>query len=224
MVACSWYRVLIMTTKKAASKTADKEQQEQPKKKADWDAVEIDFRAGVLTFEEMAAKHGATKGRISQVAKERGWTRDLSAKIKAKADAKLNKDALNKELNAKQAAREEEVVEANAELQARIRREQRTDISRSRKLVMGLLVELEEQTDNRELYEKLGELMANPDDKGVDKLNELYHKVISLGGRTSTMKSLADSLKTLVALEREAFGIDDRNKEPTGSTVFNLQF
>lgn len=185
-------------------------QEKQPKKKADWDAIEIDYRAGVLTFEEMAAKHGATKGRISQVAKERGWVRDLSAKIKAKADAKLNKDALNKELNAKQAIREDEVVEANAELQARIRREQRTDISRSRKLVMSLLDELEEQTGNIDLYRQLGELMHSPDDKGADKLNELYHKVISLGGRTSTMKQLSESLKTLVALEREAFGIDDR--------------
>lgn len=194
------------------------------KKKADWDAVEIDYRAGVLTFEEMASKHGATKGRISQVVKERGWVRDLSEKIKAKADSKLNKDALNKELNAKQQVREEDVVEANAELQARIRREQRTDITRSRKLVISLLDELEEQTGNLALYQQLGELLYAPDDKCVDKLNELYHKVISLNGRTGTMKSLADSLKTLVALEREAFGIDDRNKQPDAQTVFNMQF
>lgn len=202
----------------------------EPKKKADWDAIEIDFRAGVLTYEEMAKKHDSTKGRISQVAKEKNWTRDLAAKIKAKADAKLNKDALNGSLNTKQAAREEEVVEANAELQVKVRREQRKDITRSRKLVMTLLEELELQTGSVGLLEQLAELLYDPGVEATkeqvaaqDKRMELFNKVISLGGRTATMKSLADSLKTLVALEREAFGIDEK-RAPDSKTIFNMTF
>lgn len=195
------------------------------KKKADWDAVEIDYSAGILTFEEMAEKHGTTKGRISQVVKERGWVRDLSKKIKAKADSKLNKDALNKELNAKQQVREEEVIEANAELQVRVRRDQRKDISRSRRVVMSLLDELELTCgpENSALLAEFGEIMREPDERGQDKRAELYSKLMSLGGRAKTMKDLGDSLKTMVALEREAFGIDEKHA-PDAQTVFNMQF
>ena len=72
-----------------------------------------------------------------------------------------------------------------------------------------MLGELRMLTDGMELLSQLGEIMRSPDDKGNDKRNELYHKVISLGGRSSTLKTLAESLRLLVALERQAFGIDD---------------
>jgi hypothetical protein len=177
----------------------------------DWEGIELAYRAGVKTLRDIGSEFGVSHTAIKKRAERDGWVRDLSAKIKAKADALVSKDAVSKEVSMETKIAEQEVVEANAELQARIRREQRKDISRSRKLVMSLLDELEEQTENIELYEQLGELLYAPDEKGSDKLNELYRKVISLGGRTSTMKQLAESLKTLVALEREAFGIDDRS-------------
>jgi hypothetical protein len=72
---------------------------------------------------------------------------------------------------------------------------------------MRLLEELEGQTEQVPEMYKLGELMAAPDEKGVDKLNELYHKIIALPGRTKTMKDLSDTLKTMIALEREAYGL-----------------
>jgi len=195
----------------------------EPKKRADWEAVEIDYRAGIMSFEEMAKKHGTTKGRISQVAKEKEWPRDLAAKIKAKADAKLNKLALNNSLNAERKTfRESEVVEAGANLRVNIEVSQRKDIGRSRTLVMSLLTELEESTNNIELFRDLGEMMRRPDSSGSDKLNDLYNKVISLGTRSTVMKSLADSLKTLVTLEREAYGIKTDEGEDKGATVVQI--
>jgi len=50
-------------------------------KQIDWDLVEAEFRAGVKTLDQIGKDHGITKGRISQVAKAKGWVRDLSAKI-----------------------------------------------------------------------------------------------------------------------------------------------
>lgn len=193
-------------------------------KATDWAQIEADYRAGVKTLRQMAAEHGLSEGAIRKRAKKEDWERDLAAKIREKADALVRKEAVRNEVRKEHCVPEKEIVEANAELQARIRREQRTDITRSRKLVMSLLNELEQQTDNLGLYEQLAELLYEPDEKGVDKRNDLFQKVISLNGRTGTMKSLADSLKTLVALEREAFGIDDRNKQPDAQTVFNMQF
>ncbi|MFZ6645058.1 hypothetical protein ACO0LO_05035 [Undibacterium sp. TJN25] len=94
---------------------------------------------------------------------------------------------------------------------------QRKDIRRSRMLVMALLQELEQQTGSVDTLAGLTELMEAADDKARDKRNELFQKVISHANRTSTLKSLVDSLRLLVALEREAFGIDVKQK--TGKTI-----
>lgn len=180
------------------------------KRQIDWEAIERDYRAGILSLRAIAAAHGCSHVAIQKKADKEIWTRDLSAKIRAAAEAKVTKAAVTKLVTAESKATEREIVDANATMQSDIIVSHRTDVQRSRKLVMSLLNELEEQTENLELYQQLGELLHAPDDKGVDKLNELYRKVISLNGRTGTMKSLADSLKTLVGLEREAFGIDGK--------------
>lgn len=196
----------------------------------DWEAVELHYRSGIRSLKDIGAEFGVSDAGIIKRAKRDGWTRDLAAKIKAKADAKVSAAAVSAVVSEQKAANENQIVEANAELQARVRREQRTDISRSRKLVMTLLTELELQTDNIGLLEQLSELLYDQNEQPTKaqqeaqtKRLELFQKVISLGGRTSTMKSLADSLKTLVALEREAFGIDER-KVPDSQTVFNMTF
>ena len=51
--------------------------------------------------------------------------------------------------------------------------------------------------------------MLSPDDKGQDKLNDLYHKIISMPQRVKSMKDLSDTLKTLIGLEREAYSIKE---------------
>ena len=55
-------------------------------------------------------------------------------------------------------------------------------------------------------YSTMG-IMYDPDEKGKDRLNEVYHAVISLPERTKTMKALGETLKVLIGLEREAYGI-----------------
>jgi hypothetical protein len=109
------------------------------------------------------------------------------------------------------------IVEANAEVIANIRLSHRRDISRSRSLVIDLLAELEHETGKLDLFEELGDLLRNEDDKGRDKLNDLYKKVISSASRVSSMKALAETMKTLIGLEREAYGINDSGIAPTES-------
>jgi hypothetical protein len=194
----------------------------QEKKPApDWERIEADYRAGLLSVREIAASQGITHGAINKRAKRDGWERDLSAKIKAKADALVSKREVSAQVSTERAATDKAIVEANAEVIANIRLAHRSDISKSRGLVMALLSELEHQTDHRDLYEKLGELMLSPDDNGRDKLFEAYQKAMSLGGRTSTMKALSDSLKTLIALEREAYGLTDQPAAPVNNVTVN---
>jgi hypothetical protein len=190
---------------------------EAQKRAIDWEAIELAYRSGVLSTREIGAQHDVSHTLINRKAKAEKWDRDLSAKIKAKADAIVSKAGVSSEVSMET---EQQTIAANANLVAGIQLSQRKDIQRSRNLVMSLLGELEHQTEHRELYEQLGELMFDPDEKGVDKLNEIYRKAMSLQGRTGTMKSLSDSLKTLVALEREAFGIDGgKEDEGAGKTA-----
>ncbi|MCT0129131.1 hypothetical protein KUA05_11420, partial [Proteus mirabilis] len=69
---------------------------------------------------------------------------------------------------------------------------------------------------------KLGELMFSPDDNGRDKLNEIYHSIISLPERVKSAKALSETLKNLVGLERQAYGLDDVQPNKTASQLSEL--
>lgn len=187
-----------------------------PKKDIDRVKLEIDYRAGVKSLRVLAKEYGISASRITQIADEEGWERDLTAKIKAKVSAKLNSSILNGKLNAAKKVTENEVVEANAEMQKGIILGHRTDISRHRSLSVTLLEELEVMTGDRELFTKLRELMDTPDSEGNsqvgDKLMDAFQKAVSHPGRVDSMKKLTDSLRVLIDLERKAFGIDGDDK------------
>ncbi|MFA7892983.1 hypothetical protein [Pseudomonas putida] len=191
-------------------------------KQPDWEAIERAYRAGLLSIREIAAAHEVSHTAINKRAKRDGWDRDLKAKIKAKADALVSRREVSTEVSSKQAETEREIIELNAEVIANIRMAHRGDISRSRRLTNKLLDELEGLTDNRHLFEELGELMREPDDNGFDKRNDLYNKVIGLPGRTKTMKELAETLKTLVALERQAYDLDVKQGGSEEDTLSKL--
>ena len=181
---------------------------------ADWERIELDYRAGIKTLRQIADEHGITHGAVNKRAKRDGWERDLSEKIHAKADALVSKAAVSSEVSTDTRLREQAVVDANAHAVADVRLAHRRDIRRARKLTNALLDELEQQTDPETLalLSQLGEMLCNPDEKtGRDKLNELYNAVISLPERSKTMKVLAESLQKMVDMERQAFGMDAKD-------------
>lgn len=185
----------------------------------DWEKIELDYRAGILTLREIAGQHDISHGAINKRAKRDGWERDLAAKIQAKADALVSKAAVSTQVSAESRKAESAVVDANARAVADVRLAHRRDIHRSRNIVMDLLGELEQQAggDAAELLAQLGTLMRKEDEQGQDKVNDLYQKIVSLPGRAKTMKDLGESMRVLVTLERQAFGMDLSDKKPAGS-------
>jgi hypothetical protein len=184
----------------------------------DWERIEADYRAGLLSLREIGTKDGhVTEGAIRKRAKKLGWTRDLGARIQAKAEELVRKEAVRNDsthLATANPTAERIIVEANAEAIAGVRLGHRKDISKARTLVMSLLSELEALTSEPLLIEKLEELLdqvsaADSEDvaKVIGKARESLNKASSLPVRAGTMKALADSLKTLVTLEREAWGL-----------------
>lgn len=175
----------------------------------DWEAIESAYRAGVLSLREIASQHGISDTAIRKRAKKEEWTRDLAAKVKAKADDLVRKREVRAKVRSENKISERELVEATAEAIANVRMEHRGDIKRARELANLLFSELSAECADVEALHKLGELMLSPDDKGQDKLNDLYHKIISMPQRVKSMKDLSDTLKTLIGLEREAYSIKE---------------
>lgn len=188
--------------------------------KPDWEAIESAYRAGVLSVRELAGKYGISHQAISKRAKKDGWERDLKAKVQAKADALVAKREVARQVATESTISERQLIEATAEVIATVRMEHRGDIRLARELTNTLFDELAGECGDVAALEQLGELMRREDDKGMDKLNDLYHKIISLPSRVKSMKDLSDSLKTLIGLEREAYSIE--NKAETKEVTHNV--
>jgi len=187
----------------------------QPDKAApDWERIEADYRVGILSIREIAASQGITDTAIRKRAKRDGWVRDLAAKVQAKADALVRTAEVRSKVRTEGAIPERELIDAGAETVATVKLTQRKDIARARTLAMSLLAELEAETGSIDLFHELGEMLRAEDDKGQDKRNDLYQKVISSAGRIDSMKKMADTIKVLVALEREAYGIAEAAAQP----------
>lgn len=186
------------------------------KKPIDWEAIETDYRAGIKSLRVMSAEYGVSHVAIKKRADRESWSRDLSAKIKAAAEAKVNSSVVTRAVNTEQKVNEKAVVEANAEVQKNIILGHRTDIARARKLVMSLLNELEGESTDPELLSQLGELIQSQAEgdagqKVADKLMDAFRKASSLPGRVGTMKALSEAMKNLIPMEREAFGLESKS-------------
>jgi hypothetical protein len=190
------------------------------KKSIEWDLVERDWRAGIKSKALMATQYGVSRTAMDKHFAKRGIARDLDNKVRAAAATIVAKSIVAPTPAAPLApATEREIVEANATMQSQIILRHRSDIQRSSALSMKLLTELEQQTDHQDLIEQLIDALHNPDDKGMARRIEMLEKLTSLGSRASTMKTLADSLRTLVAMERQAFGLDEKEDDDVNTGI-----
>ncbi|HEK0427395.1 TPA: hypothetical protein SMO85_003547 [Proteus mirabilis] len=191
-------------------------------KRPDWEAIESAYRAGVMSIREIASQYEITHQAISKRAKKEGWERDLKAKVKARAENLVAKREVASLVATEKAISERQLIEANAEVIANVRMEHRDDIRRARELTNNLFDELSAECADVPALRKLGELMFSPDDNGRDKLNEIYHSIISLPERVKSAKALSETLKNLVGLERQAYGLDDVQPNKTASQLSEL--
>lgn len=174
----------------------------------DWEAIETAYRAGMMSLREIAAQHGISEGAIRKRAKRGDWSRDLAAKVKERADDLVRKAEVRKQVRTETALSERVLIEATAEAVAAVRMEHRGDIRRAREITNALFDELGAECADVDSLRKLGELMLSPDENGRDKLNEIYHSIISMPERVKAVKALSEALKNLIGLERQAYGID----------------
>jgi len=201
----------------------------------DWDAIEAEYRIGLASLRAIADKYGCSEAAIRKRAGKYKWVRDLAAKVRQRAEELVRKEEV-RAASAQEAllrtdddrAYEADIIEVGATAIATVLLTQKKIIERHANLAGSFLAELEGMTDLREDFEHLGELLYAPDEKGVDKLNDIYTKVIALPGRVDTFKKLSDTLKTLIGLQRQAVGLSDNSngdadKPPEAPTMSDME-
>ena len=165
------------------------------RKQVDWESVERDYSAGLLSLREIAAKHNVSHQVIARKAKTEDWSRDLGAKIAAAAEKILGDKQLGDSLGDKKRGTEKEVVEANAQV----------------------IVEI--KVRHRLVIKKLNGLLDSQMDE-IEALNK-EKSVENLPMRVDVTKKIADTVKTMIDKERQAFGIVDV-PTPTENAITEL--
>lgn len=174
------------------------------RKAIDWEAVEIQYRAGIRSLKDIGKEFDVSDAGILKRARRDGWERNLKAKIQARAEARVSAAAVSEEVRARTKIHEQQVVEANALAVADVRLSHRRDITRTRTIAMRLLAELEEQAAGEEVE---GQQECAP---------EARTDALSLQAKVKVLKDLGESLRVLVALERQAYGIGEEVPQPLG--------
>lgn len=148
----------------------------------DWEAVECEYRAGIRSLKDIGSEFGVSDAGIIKRAKRDGWTRDLSAKIKAKAEALVSAREVSNGVRAQTKATEKAIIETNAQVMAEKLLGQRDDVQRLRNTI-------------KNLNEELDALSKDQD---------------SLGERTKIAKMIVEATKILVELERKILRMDEQ--------------
>jgi hypothetical protein len=168
------------------------------RKSVDWEAIEREYRAGQLTVVEIGRQHGLSHTAVNKRAKRDGWTRNLADKVREEVSARLVSESTETERAA---------IEPAVARGVQVVREHRASIGRGQRLVSALFGELEEATENRGDLEAAIEEETEDDDTG--KRRAMMLRAVALPSRAGVIVNLSNALRTLVALERQAFNLGD---------------
>lgn len=193
----------------------------------DWEAVERDYRLGILTLKQISDKFGISDSQLRAKAKKLGWERDLSKDVRSAAKAKVlkkTKEAAEAEFRntVKESAQESaeksavvtfSAVDVAAEAQATIELKQRGRLNNLNAMFEKLMTQMGEVLSNTvEVRELAAKILA--EDPGAAK--ELF-KLTSLPVMMDTAKRAVELNSKLQNDERIAFGIGDDDGNKGGS-------
>jgi hypothetical protein len=159
-------------------------------KSIDWERVEFDYRAGILTLREIGEAQGVSPAMILKRSKKYGWERDLSAQIQSKAEGKVARalapeSVVTVEDSPERQITEQMTVEVGATALAEVKLRHRATIKRSLEQATRLL-EVLEDTDPAE----------DPREFAV------------------LLRQLSDAQRTLIGMESEAWGLSKAQDAP----------
>lgn len=166
----------------------------------DWEAIEREYRGGQLSEAEIARQHGVSRTAIQKRAKKRGWSRDLTDRVRTEIAARMVAEGLHE-------ARGAATIELAAARGVAVLTGQRGRIGRATEAVAKLLEELHDTTDHLpDIEDAIHEETAGDHD---GKRRSRMLAAVALPSRSSVVHNLTQALKTLIALERQAYNLGD---------------
>lgn len=194
----------------------------EQRKTVDWEAIEREYRAGQLSLREIGRIHDVSDTAIRKKAKAEGWQRDLTEKVREAVRTKLVRE-LSGSQNGSQEQREandREIVEETSDRGVALVRSHQKSLARGHGIVMKLLAELEEATDDRVEIEEAIEQETEAD-RDPKRRNQML-RAVNLGSRAATVRELSMAIKNLIPLERQAFGLNaiaDEGKDTLAALI-----
>ena len=175
----------------AETKTSSRSDDKSPVKPAprpDWEAVERDYRTGRFSLRELAALHNANHATIGRRVEREGWTKDLTQAIRLATHAKLIEEETQQHCDsARQSATT--VVLAAAET--------------NRQIILG---HRRQAVAARTAMETARAKLLSLSDTVADMRDAATF--------VSATESLSRTTRTVIEIERTAFGLDDTGKIP----------
>lgn len=165
------------------------------KPRADWEAIEREYRAGQISLRAIATAHGITEGAIRKRAKAESWQRALAGKVREAVREKLVRTDGTQDGTHPQRASDAEIVEGAAIRGLNVITSHRKDLQQ----LHGL---------KRILAERLSTYMQGVTPDGP-----------CLGDKESPgdlLEKLSRITARLIPLERQAHNLDAEPDEPSG--------
>ncbi|MCU7645639.1 hypothetical protein [Pseudomonas piscis] len=188
-------------------------------KQPDWEAIERAYRAGALSIRTIAERQGVSDTAIRKKAKALGWARDLSGQVRKEVRSKLvrgevrNDQGANCELDA-------EIIEEAAEEGAQVVRSHRRDIRKATNIANLLMDDLLTTIKRREEIEDAIAEETADDESGFRRSSMLA--AVALPSNAKTLFQLSSAMKNLQVLERQAFGLDEKEKTDEADELSKL--
>ena len=191
------------------------------RKPADWEAIERSYRAGILSIRELASQHGVSEAAVRKRAKQHSWSRDLTARVREKVRA----DLVRTEVRAPEevARTEDAIVTEAAATVIQVVRSHRKGIRALIDVGETLMGQLIGAAGNREAIEAVifeeTPFADDPDAPAGERSRALARReamlrAVALPSHAGVLKQLADVMKALVPLERQAFNVDEPAPPP----------
>jgi len=198
------------------------------RKKLDWERIEVEYRAGILSIREIARRNGCSHQAISKHAKEEGWERDLTARVQLAIKQKLidrtaRQNNITGSLPKSLPEEERQLIDIAAEDISRVVVLHRTHARKARKTVELLLGQLVDAAEHRSEIEAEIDKETGGDHSTVRRDRML--RAVSLQSHSVISVNLANSFKTLVSIERQAYALDEKESEkksPLGDILADL--
>lgn len=178
------------------------------RKRIDWEAIEKEYRLGQKSMRTLAVEYNVNVSNISRRAKKYLWSQDKSDEIRQRTQAAIV--ASDRNIPTPQD------IDVAVQTNKQVILSHRKSIGKTQELVDLLSSQLDDAARNRAELEGQVDGECRKKEGGIDyQKRHRLRRALSLPAHASVLRDLSTAQKNLVALERQAFNLDDKGHSTT---------